>query len=66
MPASVSGHAKSRCPLTASPKRMAEELCGKWMPRKKTTCARGAGHGGPHAWRPRPWSVTGSTTAPAR
>ena len=25
---------------------MAEELCGKWMPRKQTTCARGAGHGG--------------------
>jgi hypothetical protein len=28
---------------------MAEELCGKWMPRKQTTCVRGAGHGGPCA-----------------
>jgi hypothetical protein len=26
--------------------RTAEELCGKWMPRKKTTCARRSGHGG--------------------
>lgn len=26
---------------------MARELCGKWMPRKQTICARGAGHGGP-------------------
>ena len=23
-----------------------QELCGKWMPRKKTTCARTPGHGG--------------------
>lgn len=26
--------------------RTAEELWGKWMPRKKTTCARRPGHGG--------------------
>ena len=26
---------------------MAGALCGKWMPRKKTTCGCGAGHGGP-------------------
>jgi len=26
---------------------MGDKLCGKWMPRKKTTCARSAGHGGP-------------------
>ena len=26
---------------------MGQELCGKWMPRKKTTCARTPGHGGP-------------------
>ncbi len=25
---------------------MARELCGKWMPRKKTTCARRSGHRG--------------------
>lgn len=25
---------------------MAEETCGKWMPRKNTTCARRPGHGG--------------------
>ena len=25
---------------------MAKGLCGKWMPRKKTACVRGAGHGG--------------------
>jgi len=23
-----------------------QKLCGKWMPRKKTTCARTSGHGG--------------------
>jgi hypothetical protein len=28
---------------------MAEELCGKWMPRKKTSCARTPDHGGPCA-----------------
>lgn len=32
--------------MSASHERMAEELCGKWMPRKKTTCARTPGHGG--------------------
>jgi hypothetical protein len=26
---------------------MGQEWCGKWMPRKKTTCARTPGHGGP-------------------
>ena len=26
---------------------MGQERCGKWMPRKKTTCARTPGHGGP-------------------
>jgi hypothetical protein len=26
---------------------MVQELRGKWMPRKKTTCVRGAGHAGP-------------------
>lgn len=25
---------------------MGHDLCGKWMPRKKTTCARRPGHGG--------------------
>lgn len=25
---------------------MEREICGKWMPLAKTTCARGAGHGG--------------------
>lgn len=25
---------------------MEQELCGKWMPRKKVACARRAGHGG--------------------
>lgn len=25
---------------------MGENLCGKWMPRKQTTCARRPGHGG--------------------
>ena len=33
--------------MPAGPKRTAEEMCGKWMPRKKTTCARTPGHGGP-------------------
>lgn len=28
---------------------VAHDLCGKWMPRKKTTCARGAGHPPPCA-----------------
>jgi hypothetical protein len=28
---------------------MGKTLCGKWMPRKKTTCARTPGHGGPCA-----------------
>jgi Recombination endonuclease VII len=28
---------------------MSEELCGKWMPRKQTNCARGLKHGGPCA-----------------
>ena len=27
--------------------RVAEEACGKWMPRKKTTCARTSGHAPP-------------------
>jgi Recombination endonuclease VII len=31
--------------MSASPQRTAE-LCGKWMPRAKTTCARTPGHGG--------------------
>jgi hypothetical protein len=26
---------------------MGQERCGKWMPRKSTTCARTPGHGGP-------------------
>jgi Recombination endonuclease VII len=26
--------------------RVGRQLCGKWMPRKKTTCARRPGHGG--------------------
>src|SRR5579859_2194810 len=26
---------------------MGQERCDKWMPRKKTTCARTPGHGGP-------------------
>jgi recombination endonuclease VII len=26
---------------------MRQERCGMWMPRKKTTCARTSGHGGP-------------------
>src|SRR6266566_6470449 len=26
---------------------MGQERCGMWMPRKKTTCARTSGHGGP-------------------
>src|SRR5438477_12894299 len=26
---------------------MGQEWCGKWIPRKKTTCARTPGHGGP-------------------
>ena len=26
---------------------MGQDWCGKWMPRKKTTCARTPGHGGP-------------------
>src|SRR6185437_7286612 len=26
---------------------MGQEWCGRWMPRKKTTCARTPGHGGP-------------------
>lgn len=26
---------------------MGRERCGKWMPRKKTTCVRTRGHGGP-------------------
>jgi hypothetical protein len=26
---------------------MGQGRCGKWMPRKKTTCARTPGHGGP-------------------
>ena len=26
---------------------MGQERCGKWMPRKKTACARTPGHGGP-------------------
>ena len=25
---------------------MGQDLCGKWMPRKQTTCARTPGHGG--------------------
>jgi hypothetical protein len=28
---------------------MPEQTCGKWMPRKKTACARTPGHGGPCA-----------------
>ena len=32
--------------MSASDKGTAEGLCGKWMPRKKTTCARTPGHGG--------------------
>ena len=28
---------------------MGERLCGKWMSRKRTTCARTPGHGGPCA-----------------
>jgi hypothetical protein len=31
---------------------MGQERCDKWMPRKKTTCARTLGHGGPcKCWR---------------
>jgi hypothetical protein len=33
--------------MSASNKGITEKLCGKWMPRKKTTCARTPGHGGP-------------------
>jgi hypothetical protein len=33
--------------MPASQQRMAKELCGKWMPRKKTTCARTPGHAPP-------------------
>jgi hypothetical protein len=29
------------------PAMVGQELCDKWMPRKKTTCARTPGHGGP-------------------
>lgn len=28
---------------------MNDDLCGKWMPRKQVSCARGRGHGGPCA-----------------
>lgn len=33
--------------MSASGNGIAGELCGKWMPRKRTTCARTPGHGGP-------------------
>jgi Recombination endonuclease VII len=32
--------------MPARRQRTAKELCGKWMPRKKTNCARTLGHGG--------------------
>lgn len=35
--------------MSASDKGIAGELCGKRMPRKRTTCARTPGHGGPCA-----------------
>jgi hypothetical protein len=34
-----------RIPGSATPDL--DKLCGKWMPRKQTHCARGVGHGGP-------------------
>jgi hypothetical protein len=33
--------------MSGSDQGIAGALCGKWMPRKKTYCARGPGHGGP-------------------
>lgn len=35
--------------MSASGQPTGEGLCGKWMPRKKTYCARGAGHPPPCA-----------------
>ena len=35
--------------MSASAKGIAVEVCGKWMPRKKTACARTPKHGGPCA-----------------
>jgi hypothetical protein len=33
--------------MSANDSGTAEALCAKWMPRKKTKCARTPGHGGP-------------------
>src|SRR5438034_1376184 len=33
--------------MSANDRDTAKALCGQWMPRKKTTCARTPGHGGP-------------------
>jgi hypothetical protein len=33
--------------MSANDTGTAEALCAKWMPRKKTTCARTPGHGAP-------------------
>jgi Recombination endonuclease VII len=33
--------------MSANEGEKVKALCGRWMPRKKTTCARTPGHGGP-------------------
>jgi hypothetical protein len=33
--------------MSVNDKDTAKALCGQWMPRKKTTCARMPGHAGP-------------------